>query len=425
MHSTNAKLFCRRRLLRFLAASPLIGYPDLLASSDEPKVSPAPASPASPAVAPVTPERILKRPEDGISVFEFEAAARQALPPAHWGYLATGVDGEVTLQANRDGFAKLAIRPRRLVDVTDVDMSTQLFGVKWKTPIILAPIGSHRTYHGEGELATAMAARERAHLMILSTVSTTSVEDVNVAMGQPVWFQLYPTSNWNITQALLRRAETARCPVVVLTADLPTGKGRKTETFERMKRIDPRRCADCHEPGVQAYARRRPMLENLDFSGMTMASLAAPGLTWETLEKVRSATAMKVVVKGILTAEDARLCVEHGADGIIVSNHGGRADDSGLASIEALPEVVEAVRGRCPVLVDSGFRRGADIFKALALGAQAVCIGRPYIWGLAAFGQPGTQRVLEILSSELELTMRHSGTRTVKEITPAYVRRLS
>ena len=423
MRLSHSSSYHRRMFLKFLAGSPLLAYPGLTAYPDQ-RQSPS----AHPKIAAVTDplthgEHVISSPEEAINVFEFETVARQTLPPAHWGYLATGVDDDVTLHANREGFAKLRLRPRRLVDVTQVDMSTELFGMKWKTPIVLAPVGGHRAYHADGEIATARAARAQGHLMILSTVTTTSVEDVIAATAGPVWFQLYPTSNWSITQALVKRAEAAGCPVVVLTADLPVGRGRKTDTFERLKRTDTRRCADCHEPGLQGFVRHRPMFDGLDMAGMT--NLGAPGLTWGFLDRLKESTKMKVVVKGILTPEDARLCADHAVDGIIVSNHGGRADDSGLATIDALPEVVEAVGGRVPVLVDGGFRRGTDIFKALALGAQAICIGRPYMWGLASFGQLGVERVLKIERAELELIMKQCGTRSLKEITPAYVRRLS
>jgi len=415
MALSHSKPASRRTLLKFLAGSPLLAYSGFSA----PQALPAPTKIAPTSESLTRDEYVIAAPEEAINVFEFETAARQTLLPAHWGYLATGVDDDTTLRANREAFSKLLLRPRHLIDVTKVDMTTELLDMKWKAPIVLAPVGSLKAYHADGELAAAKAARE--YLMILSTPTTTSVEDVTTAKSGPVWFQLYPTSNWSITQALLKRAERAGCPVVVLTVDLPVGRGRRTDTFERLKRTDTHRCADCHEPGLQGELRHKPMFDGLDLTGLT--STAAPGLTWGFIDRLKQSTRMKVVVKGILTREDTKLCLERGADGIIVSNHGGRADDGGMATIDALPEVVEVVRGRVPVLVDGGFRRGTDIFKALALGAQAVCIGRPYVWGLAAFGQPGVERVLEIQRVELELIMKQCGTPSLKAINASFVRR--
>jgi 4-hydroxymandelate oxidase len=420
---SHSKAASRRAFLRFLAGSPLLAFPGFTGHADALRSAAGDAT--NPAVLdPLTRgERAITSPAEAINVFEFETVARQTLSPAHYGNLATGVDDDITLQANREALVRLPLRPRRLVDVTRVDMSVELFEVKWRTPIVLAPIGTLKAYHADGELATARAAGARGYLQMLSTVTTTSVEDVIAATGGPVWFQLYATSKWSVTQALLKRAEAAGCPVVVLTVDLPVGTGRKTDTFERLRRMDPSRCADCHQPGIQGYIRHKPMFDGLDLTGLT--SSAAPGLTWDFVDRLKESTRMKVVVKGILTREDAKLCLQHGVDGLIVSNHGGRAEDSGLATIDVLPEVVEAVGGRAPVLIDGGFRRGTDIFKALALGAQAICIGRPYVWGLAAFGQPGVERVLEIQRAELELIMKQCGTRSLKEITPSFVHRSS
>ncbi|HTT38807.1 MAG TPA: alpha-hydroxy acid oxidase [Burkholderiales bacterium] len=420
MPNRRYELARRRTFLKLLAGSPMLGYARAVSYAD---ALPAPIGGPKPVAASTGDEYVIASPDQAINVFEFETVARQKLSPAHYGILATGVDDEVTLRANREALIRLPLRPRRLVDVRHVDMTAELFGVKWKTPIALAPIGTLRAYHPDGELATAKAAGAHGYLQILSTVATTSVEDVIAATGGPVWFQLYPTSKWTVAQALVKRAELAGCPVVVLTVDLPVGTGRKTDTFERLKRLDPSRCADCHELGAQGHFEHRPMFDGLDLTGLT--STSAPGLTWSFVARLRETTSMKVVVKGILTREDANLCLQYGVDGVIVSNHGGRAEDSGLAAIDALPEVVEAVQGRIPVLVDGGFRRGTDVFKGLALGAQAICIGRPYIWGLAAFGQPGVERVLEILRVELELIMKQCGTRSLKEITPAYVGRPS
>ena len=398
----------RRLFLKFLATSPL-----LVTSVPAWRSACAAASDAETGI----PKRVsIAAPNEALNVFDFEAVARQKLPPAHFGYMATGVDDDATLRANREGFSKLQIRPRRLVDVSRVDTSTELFGVTWKTPIILAPVGSQKAFHPEGEIAVARAAGVRNHLQILSTAATASVEAVASARGGPIWYQLYPTDSWRVTQALMKRAETAGCPVLVLTVDLPAG--RNTETQARFAKEDTRQCSSCHLPGWSGFLRRKPMFDGLDVTGV---SLLSPALTWEFVRRVKESTKMRLVVKGIETREDAALCVSHGVDGIVVSNHGGRAEESGRATIECLPEVVDAVQGTVPVLVDGGFRRGSDIFKALALGAKAICIGRPYTWGLAAFGQAGVEKVLDILTREFELMMKHVGATSLAKVNRSFI----
>jgi 4-hydroxymandelate oxidase len=237
------------------------------------------------------------------------------------------------------------------------------------------------------------------------------VEDVNREYGSLVWFQRYITSRWDATERLVGRAEAAGCPVLAWTVDLLAGSNRETAT--RGRRADTRDCASCHGAEAPGALRRRPNFNGIDVTGLNLGN---PNVTWDTIGKLKKLTKMKVVIKGIETREDAELCCQNGADGIIVSNHGGRADESGRATIECLPEVIEAVRGRVPVMVDGGIRRGSDAFKALALGARAVGIGRPYLWGLSAFGQPGVERVIDILRNELALTMRQCGTRSLAEI---------
>ena len=357
----------------------------------------------------------MKDPKAALSVLEFEAAARAALPPAHFGYMATGVDDDATLRANRDGFKRLQLRPRRLVDVTRIDTAVELFGQKWETPIFLSPTGNQKAFHPEAELAVARAAQARRHLMILSTATNSAIEEVMKAAGRPIWYQLYATSSWAVTEKLVSHAEAAGCPVVALTVD--TLAGRNTETLERFKRFDTRMCVACHSP-AEGFYKRKPMFNGMDMKGI---STNAPALTWDSVSKLRALTKMKLVLKGIETREDAALCLEHGVDGIVVSNHGGRAEESGRGTIECLPEVLDGAAGKIPVLIDGGVRRGSDVFKALALGARAVGIGRPYLWGLSAFGQPGVERVLEILRREFELTMKQCGTRSIAEITRSFV----
>jgi isopentenyl diphosphate isomerase/L-lactate dehydrogenase-like FMN-dependent dehydrogenase len=370
--------------------------------------------------APLKTEELIASPKDAINVFDFEPVMRKNVPPAHFGYMASGIDDEVTLRANREGFLKFQLRPRRLVDVSKVDMSCEILGVKYATPIIIAPVGGQKAFHVEGEIAVAKAARAGNHLQILSTATTSSVEDVTAARGAPLWYQLYATNKWEVAKAFVTRAEKAGCLAVAVTVD--RSGGRNQETLFRLERTDKRECANCHDrSSLQANLKRRPMYEGLDLAGLT--NTQSSNMTWDFLKRLRDTTRMKIVLKGILAHEDAKLALDAGMDAIIVSNHGARSEDSGRSTIDALPEIIEAAGGRMPVLVDSGFRRGTDIAKALAMGAQGVCVGRPYVWGLGAFGQPGVERVLELLRIELRAIMQQVGAPTIKHLTPAMVRR--
>ena len=353
-------------------------------------------------------------PKDMINILDFEEAARRNVPIAHWAYMATGVDDDATLKANHEAYKKIQLRPRRLVDVSKVDTSVELFGTKWESPIYICPCGSQRAFHPDGELGTARAAKAKNALQMLSTVSSTSVEDVAEALGRPPWYQLYAPSKWDGVEKMVKRVEAAGCQVLVLTVDV--NPGRNTETQKRLTKEDTRQCSACHRgangPGA---GEPRPMFVGIE-RGMN-----SPTYTWELVDRLKNLTKMKLMVKGIETHEDAALCVEHGADGIVCSNHGGRAMDDGRATIESLPDVLAGARGRVPVFVDGGIRRGSDAFKALAMGARAVGIGRPYLWGLGAFGQAGVERVIDILRAELTLTMRQCGTRSIGEINKNYL----
>ena len=387
----------RRDFVKFLAASPLMaGLPiqQALTGAGEQTIASA---------------------ADALSVMDLEMVARQKLPPAHFGYMASGVDDDDTLIANREAFAKYRVRTRRLVDVSKIDMSCDLFGVRWESPIALCPIGSTRAMHPEGELAVARAARERNTLQVLSTQASFPIEEVIAARKAPVWFQLYTTSRFDYAQSMLKRAQSAGSPVVCVTVDTPAG--RNTETQQRMRRLDTRQCASCHT-GPNGGSPAKPMFSGLNMEGVGLTSAS---LTPEFIRRLKDSTTMKVVIKGIETAEDAQACIENGADGIYISNHGGRSHPSGRGTIDCLPEVAKAVNRRVPIFIDGGFRRGSDVFKALALGANAVFVGRPHLWGVAAFGQAGVERVIDILRRELNLMMGQCGTRNLKEITPASI----
>jgi isopentenyl diphosphate isomerase/L-lactate dehydrogenase-like FMN-dependent dehydrogenase len=402
----------RRRFLKFLAASPLLGGINEALAQEQRLPDPSVWGPRAL-------DKLIASPREALDVFDFEPVMREKVPPAHFGYMATGIDDEVTLRANREGFQKFQLRPRRMIDVSTLDLGMELFGQRYPSPIVIAPTGSNRAFHEDGELAVARAARKGDHLQMLSTVATISVEQAMEARGRPVWFQLYPTNKWQVAEALARRAEKAGVETIVVTVDVLARQN--WETLVRLLRTDTRNCGSCHAFGLASFVQRKPNFDGLDISGIN--STGATNLTWDFIKRLRDTVKTKLVLKGLMTAEDAVLAVDNGLDGIVVSNHGGRAEDSGRSTIDALPEIVEAVDGRVPVLVDSGFRRGTDIVKALALGARAVCIGRPYLWGLGAFGQAGVERVLDLLQQETRAAMQQVGAPALKFLTPAMVRR--
>lgn len=272
-------------------------------------------------------------------------------------------------------------------------------------------------FHPEGEIATAKAARSKNALQILSTQTSTAVEDVIQARGPSLWYQLYMPTKWEDTEKLVKRVEAAGCPAMAWTID--NLAGRNIETAARLRRMDTRNCSTCHTVGENGQAGRRNAVMFTGLSGNGTNPLTA---TWDYVDRLKKLTKMKILLKGVEIPEDAKLAVEHGADGLIVSNHGGRATEDLRPTVESLPEIVSAVGGRIPVLVDGGVRRGSDAYKALALGAKAVGIGRPYTWGLTAFGQDGVERVLDILNAELQRTMRQCGTPTIAQITRSSVK---
>jgi len=346
-------------------------------------------------------EAAIGSPSDAPNVFALEEVARKNLDRDAYQFLASGADDLVTLKANRQAFKRLQIRARRLVDVRSIDTGLELFGERLESPILIAPIGLLSLYHPQAELAVSRAAATRRHRMIASTLTNFSIGEIARAGSRAPWFQLYPTADRGITQMLLDRAEAAGCPVVALTVDTPTTGNRETQTnvIHRLLSGD---------------------LTLGNFDGVP-SPLFDAGMTWRMVEWLEGHTRMKIVLKGIVRKDDARRAVEHGVDGLIVSNHGGRQEESNRATLESLPEVLEGAGGAMPVLMDGGVRRGTDVFKALALGANAVCIGRPYGWGLAAYGQAGVERVLELLQAELVLAMRLAGTPSLADITRDFV----
>jgi len=418
MTSEVVRTASRRRFLQYLAASPLVASTGLPAyAGDAPLKLPDPMIWAPRGLEPI------KSPKEAINVFDFEPAAFKNVPPAHFGYMASGIDDEVTLRANREGFLKFQLRPRRLNDVSKVDMSVDIFGSKYDSPVFISPTGGNQFFHEDGEVAVAKAARSGNHLQILSTSSNFSVEDVTKARGAPIWFQLYASPSWEVAQALIRKAEAAGCPVLMVTVDRVAG--RNQETLFRLMRTDSRECSSCHDrSSFAARAARRHNYDGIDLTKIT-GSGESSNLTWDTVKRMRDATRMKIVLKGIVTPEDAELSVKNGMDGILLSNHGGRGEDNGRSTIDALPEIIVAANGKMPVFIDGGFRRGTDVVKALALGATAVGVGRPYLWGLGAFGEEGVTRVLEIMRTETRVAMQQCGVRSISELNPNFVRRAS
>lgn len=337
-----------------------------------------------------------------INIFDYKALAQERMNPVYWDYYEGGCDDEITIQANQADFARIRLRPRMLVDVTQCDTSTRVLGLPLPLPILVAPTSMHCLANPEGECATAQGVGAAGTLMIASTSATRTLEDIAQAASGPLWFQLYIYYTLEVAAGLVRRAEAAGYQAIVLTVDLPVQGNR-----ERMKR---------HGLPIPP-----PPMVAANFVDVVRSG-GRVSVTWETVDWLRSITSLPILLKGILTAEDALLALEHGVSGIIVSNHGGRQLDGVVTSIEALPEIVEAVTGRCEVYIDSGIRRGTDILKALALGAHAVLIGRPILWGLAVDGAHGVQSVLEILHAELERAMKLAGCPTLASINRTLVK---
>jgi 4-hydroxymandelate oxidase len=402
MRDENSPSRARRRLLHGLAAAPaLLGMPRF-------GLSQAVAERAFDE-APVTADQIL-------NIADFEGLARAKLPPAHFGYLATGVDDDRTVFLNHEAYSHIEIRSRRFVDISKLDTRCGVLGSVWKQPFYFSAVSGMRAFHPEAEVAVARAAASREIQMMLSTGASCSLEDVVAARNAPVWQQLYATDDWHVTEALVRRAEKAGCTAIFLTVDSPPG--RNSETLLRAMRRDGRDCTQCHVGGSHDMVRRAPMFAGIDVSRVTALS---PNLSGNYLERLRKLVTVKFLVKGIVTAEDATQAMHAGVDGIVVSNHGGRQEETLRSTIECLPEIVTAVGGRIPVFIDGGIRRGTDIFKALALGATAVGIGRPQGWGLAAFGQPGVEAVSNILTRELRTIMRQAGTADLAAIDKSHL----
>jgi 4-hydroxymandelate oxidase len=346
-----------------------------------------------------------------LNLAEIEAAAKERLTALAYEYYVGGANDEVTVRENRSAFERLALRYHVLVDVRQRSTKTTVLGVPVEFPVLVAPTAFQRLACDDGEIATARAAKGAGTVMILSTASTCAIEDV-AAVGGRQWFQLYVYSDRGLTKALIERAEACGMGAVVLTVDAPVLGRRERDLRNRFHLPDGVRLANVPSSGSV------PMPTGHGESGLAnhFASGIDAGLTWRDVEWLRSITRLPVLIKGIVRGDDAAKAIDHGASGIIVSNHGGRQLDTAIASVRALPEVVDAVAGRAEVLLDGGVRRGTDVIKAIALGARAVLIGRPVVWGLASGGETGARRVLDLLRAEVDLAMALCGCPTIGDI---------
>lgn len=347
-----------------------------------------------------------------INLLEYEEWARARLEPGAFDYYVSGADDEITLRDNRAAYERLRLAYRVLVDVSRCDASTTVLGSRVAMPVLVAPTAFHRMACEEGERATVRAAGAAGTIMILSSLSNTAVEAVVAASTGPVWFQLYVYRDRKASEGLVRRAEAAGCEAIVLTVDAPR-LGRRERDVRNGFHLPAGLSVENLLPAGYG-AVEQPANE----SGLAayFASLIDPSLSWDDVAWLRGLTRLPILLKGIVRADDAARAVEVGAAGVVVSNHGGRQLDGSIATIEALPGIVEAVGGRLEVLLDGGIRRGTDVIKALALGAKAVCVGRPVLWGLAVGGQAGVEHVLGVLREELERAMALCGTPSVEAI---------
>ncbi len=353
-----------------------------------------------------------------ICVDDYERLARAKMERAAFDYYAGGAGQERTLAANRSAFEAIQFRPRVLVDVSHIDLATTVLGQRISFPVILAPTAFNRLACDEGEMAAARAAGAAGTLMISSTLSTCALEDVAKAASGPLWFQLYVYKDRGLTTELIARAESAGYRALALTVDTPRLGLRERDVRNRFTL-----------PGELSMKNFESRLSDAtrwsahsSFSAY-VHDLFDPSLTWRDVEWLRAQTKLPLLLKGVMTAEDARCSIESGANALVVSNHGGRQLDGVPATVTVLPEVINAVAGRIEVLLDGGVRRGTDVLKALALGARAVLIGRADLWGLAVSGEDGVQNVLRILRDELELSMALAGRTSVSAIDSSLIHR--
>jgi L-lactate dehydrogenase (cytochrome) len=356
-----------------------------------------------------------------VAVAELERRAVEAMEPRAANYVGAGAGSENTIRANAEAFRRRRIVPRMLRDVASRDLSTTVLGTAMPAPLMLAPIGVQKVVHDEGELATARAAAAVGAPMIVSTNSHFSIEEVAAAGGEaPRWFQLYWPNDPRLARSLVERAERAGYGAIVVTVDtfIPGWKARDLQQAW-LPFLNGMGIANYFEdPVFRAGLEKTPEEDQGAATGHFLGIQANPSLTWDDLASLREMTSLPILIKGIQHVDDAREAARRGLDGIVVSNHGGRQVDGAIAALDALPAIADAVGDQLTILFDSGVRGGADVLKALALGADAVCLGRPYVWGLALEGQAGVETVLKMVLAELDLTMALCGLSRLSEITP-------
>lgn len=349
-----------------------------------------------------------------LNLHEFEAAAAARLSRMAYDYYAGGANDEVLLRTTREAWDRIELRYRVMRDVSTRSLASTVLGQALDWPVLVAPMALQQLAHAQGELATARAANRTGTGMILSTLSTTAVEAVSAELQRPLWFQLYIQQDRGVTAALVERVRIAGCSAIVLTVDTPL-LGRRERDIRNVFHLP----AGLRTPHLHASAVTS--LAEHDNAASALALYVTrqwdSSISWRDLEWLRSITSLPILVKGVVRGDDAVLALEHGADGVIVSNHGGRQLDASVTTPRALPEVAQAMAGRGALLVDGGIRRGSDVIKAIAMGAQAVLLGRPVLWGLGADGEEGVLRVLQLLRDECDLAMALTGCRAISEIT--------
>ncbi len=346
-----------------------------------------------------------------VNLAELEALARERHSPLAWDYYSSGADDETTLRENQSAFARRTLFYRVLVDVATRDLSTTILGERATMPILVAPTAFQRLAHPDGELASARAAAKAGTIFVLSTLATTAVEDVTAA-GGPVWFQLYVYRDRGLTERLVRRVEAAGCRAIVLTVDAPVWGRRDRDVRNRFVLPDGMRIENL-TAGIDRLPATPGGCRHAAYSALFDTSVSWMDLTW-----LRGLTKLPIVVKGIVRADDARRAIDAGAAGVVVSNHGGRQLDGAPATLDALGPIADAVAGRIPVFLDGGVRRGTDVVKALALGARAVLVGRPVLWGLALGGEAGVAAMLELLRTQLDRALALCGCPRVADVGP-------
>lgn len=347
-----------------------------------------------------------------INLYDYDTAAREKLPQMAYDYYAGGAHDEITLRENRAAYDRLKLKFHVLRDISQRDLSTTVLGQPVSMPILIAPTAFHRMAHPDGEIAMVKAAGKAGTIMILSTLSTSSIEEVMAAASTPVWFQLYVYKDREATAALVQRAEAAGCTAIVLTVDGQIWGRRERDVRNRFQLPGDLSIKNLSSAGKEIFP------QDVADSGLAayVSSMFDPSLSWKDVDWLCSITKLPVVIKSLIHPEDVRRTLDYGVAGIIISNHGGRQLDTAPATIEVLSEIVDAVEGRIEVHIDGGICRGTDVFKAIALGADAVSIGRPALWGLAVNGEQGVTHVLDILRSELDLAMGLCGYTSIEEI---------